>query len=185
MLAPAGTGRGETRSVTRGDDEDVKTLLLLRHAKSSWDDPGLDDHERPLSKRGRRDAPRMGRLLREEKLVPAVVLCSTAQRARETVEAVSGASGLSGEPRYLPGLYMASPADILTALRAVEPGARTAMVVGHNPGIEELIAVLTGAAEHLPTAALAEIALPVKSWKDLRAGVRGKLVHVWRPKDLE
>jgi len=163
----------------------VKTLILLRHAKSSWDDPGLDDHDRPLNKRGRRDAPRMGRLLRDEKVLPDVVLCSTAERARETAEAVAEASGFSGETRFLRALYLAGPAEILAALRAVETGVPTAMVVGHNPGIEELLAVLTGAAEHLPTGALARIALPVKTWKDLEPGIRGKLVRLWRPKDLE
>jgi phosphohistidine phosphatase len=163
----------------------VKTLLLLRHAKSSWDDPGLDDHDRPLNKRGRRDAPRMGRLLRDEKLLPDVVLCSTAERARETADATSEASGFSGETRFLRGLYLASPADILAALRAIEADVRTAMVVGHNTGIEELLALLTGAGEHLPTGALARISLPVKGWKELGPGVRGRLVGLWRPKDLD
>ncbi len=163
----------------------MKTLLLLRHAKSSWDDPGLDDHDRPLNRRGRRDAPRMGRLLREEELLPDVVLCSTAERARETAEAVSEASGFSGDTRFLRRLYLAGPSEILAAVRTVEADTRTAMVIGHNPGMEEMLAELTGAAEHLPTAALARISLPVKSWKDLGSGVRGRVVKIWRPKDLD
>lgn len=163
----------------------MKTLLLLRHAKSSWDDPALDDHDRPLSKRGRRDAPRMGRLLRDEKIVPDVILSSTAERARETAAAVAEASGFSGESRLLRALYLAGPAEILAALRAVRGDARSAMVVGHNPGIEELLSDLTGAETHLPTAALARIDLTVRLWGGLEPGVRGRLVHLWRPKDLD
>jgi phosphohistidine phosphatase len=163
----------------------LKTLLLLRHAKSSWDDPGLDDHDRPLNKRGRRDAPRMGRLVRDEEIVPDVILCSTAERARETAEAVAEASGFSGETRFLHALYLAGPGEILASLRRVGPEVETAMVVGHNPGIEELLFGLTGVGEGLSTAALARVSLPVPRFRDLRAGVRGKLVGLWRPKDLD
>jgi phosphohistidine phosphatase len=159
----------------------VKTLLLLRHAKSSWDDPGLDDHDRPLNKRGRRDAPRMGRLLLEEKLVPDEILCSTAARARETAEEVKEASGFAGDVRFSRTLYLAGSREILAAVRTVAPAAGTAMVIGHNPGIEELLDALTGAGKHLSTAALARIALPVERWRDIGSRTSGTLVHLWRP----
>ena len=132
----------------------MKTLLVLRHAKSSWDDPALGDHERPLNKRGRRDAPRMGELVREHGLIPDVVISSDAVRARLTAEAVVEAARYAGEILVDHHLYMASPADILSRLRTVREKAETVMIVGHNPGLEELVAQLTGERPDLPTAAL-------------------------------
>jgi phosphohistidine phosphatase len=114
----------------------MKTLLVLRHAKSSWNDPALDDHERPLNKRGRRDAPRMGELLREHGLIPDVVISSDAVRARLTAEAVAGAAGYAGAIVLDPRLYLAGPADILSLLQRVRGKAETVMIVGHNPGLE-------------------------------------------------
>ena len=163
----------------------MKTLLLLRHAKSSRDEIAVADHDRPLNKRGRRDAPRMGRLLREEGIVPDLVLCSTAERARETARAVAEASGFSGETRLERTLYLAGPSRILATLQGLPPEVKTAMVVGHNPGLEELLGLLTGEEERFPTAALARIALPLKTWKDLDPRVRGKLMSLWRPKEVE
>src|SRR5512139_452310 len=97
----------------------MKTLLVLRHAKSSWNDPALDDHERPLSTRGRRDGPRMGALVREYGLMPDVVISSDAVRARLTAEAVAAAARYAGETLLDRRLYMASPADIRSLLRTV------------------------------------------------------------------
>jgi phosphohistidine phosphatase len=162
----------------------MKTLLVLRHAKSSWSDPALDDHERPLNTRGRRDAPRMGELVREYGLIPDVVISSDAVRARLTAEAVIEAARYGGEIRLDPRLYMAGPADILSLLRTVGKKTETVMIVGHNPGLEELVAQLTGAWQDLPTAALAQIALPIDQWRDLTLSTRGTLVGHWRPKQL-
>src|SRR5688572_5475639 len=115
----------------------MKTLLVLRHAKSSWKETALDDHERPLNKRGRRDGPRMGKLIREHGLTPDVIISSDAVRARLTAEAVAAAAGYSREIRLEEALYAASPADILAVLRtATTTTAGTVMIVGHNPGLE-------------------------------------------------
>ena len=162
----------------------MKTLLVLRHAKSSWDDPALDDHERPLNTRGRRDAPRMGELVREYGLIPDVVLSSDAVRARLTAEAVAEVAGYEGEILLDPNLYMAGPADILSRLPSVRENAKTVMIVGHNPGLEQLVEQLTGKRHDLPTAALAQIGLPIDQWRDLRRSTRGTLVGLWRPKEL-
>ena len=163
----------------------MKTLLVLRHAKSSRDDRTLDDHERPLNERGQRDAPRMGALLREYGLVPDLILSSDALRARQTAEAAAKAAHYAGEVRLDPRLYGASPADIVRVLRTVdETNASTVMIVGHNPGLEELVARLTLERQDLPTAALAQIALPVDQWRDLTVSRRGSLVGLWRPKEL-
>jgi phosphohistidine phosphatase len=116
----------------------MKTLLVLRHAKSSWNDPARDDHERPLNKRGRRDGPRMGELVREYGLLPDLVISSDAVRARLTAEAMAEAARYAGEVLLDQHLYLASPAEILSRLRAVRESAGTVMIVGHNPGLEEL-----------------------------------------------
>ena len=162
----------------------MKTLLVLRHAKSSWSDPALDDHERPLNKRGRRDGPRMGKLMREYGLIPDMVISSDAARARLTAEAVVEASRCAGEILLDQRLYMASPADILALLRTVGEKAETVMIVGHNPGLEDLVARLTGERQDMPTAALAQIVLPIDQWRDLELSNRGTLSGHWRPKEL-
>jgi phosphohistidine phosphatase len=162
----------------------MKTLLVLRHAKSSWNDPALDDHERPLNKRGRRDAPRMGELVREYGLIPDVVISSDAVRARLTAEAVAEAARYAGEILLAPQLYMAGPADILSLLPTVRKNAGTVMIVGHNPGLEKLVEQLTGERQDLPTAALAQISLRIDRWRDLKPSTRGTLVGLWRPEEL-
>ena len=162
----------------------MKTLLVLRHAKSSWNDSARDDHERPLSKRGRRDGPRMGKLLREYGLRPDIVISSDAVRARRTAEAVAEAARYAGEILLDHYLYMAGPADILSRLRTVRENAETVMIVGHNPGLEELVEHLTGQRQDLPTSALAQIVLPIDQWRDLKLTTRGTLMGHWRPKAL-
>ena len=148
----------------------MKTLLVLRHAKSSWHDPALDDHDRPLNKRGQQDGPRMGELVREHRLTPDVIISSDAVRARLTAEAVAEAARYTSEILLDPHLYLASPAGILAVLRTVrETKAGTVMIVGHNPGLEELVEQLTGEQHDLPTAALARIVLPIDRWRDLRS----------------
>lgn len=164
----------------------MKTLLVLRHAKSSWNDGALADHDRPLNERGERDAPRMGNLLRQQRLTPDVIISSDAVRARMTAEAVAEAARYAGEIRLEPLLYGAAPDDILVVLRAApDSNAATVMIVGHNPGLEALVGQLTGERQDLPTAALAQIDLPIDRWRDLDESTRGTLVDLWRPKELE
>jgi phosphohistidine phosphatase len=162
----------------------MKTLLVLRHAKSSWDDQALGDHERPLNTRGERDGPRMGRLVREHRLTPDVIVSSDAVRARLTAEAVADAARYAGDILLDRDLYAASPADIVSVLRKVREKAGIVLVVGHNPGLEELVARLTGQQEDLPTAALAQVVLPIDTWRDLTLSTRGTLAGLWRPRDL-
>jgi phosphohistidine phosphatase len=163
----------------------MKTLLVLRHAKSSWNEPGVEDHERSLNARGRRDARRMGDLVREQGLIPDVIISSDALRARLTAEAVAEAARYPGEIVFDHRLYLASPADIVAVLRTVpETNAETVMIVGHNPGFEQLVAQLTREQQDFPTAAVAQIALPIDRWDDVEASTRGALVELWRPKEL-
>lgn len=162
----------------------MKTLLILRHGKSSWDHPDLPDHDRPLKERGRRDAPRMGKLLKEERLVPESIVCSTAERACRTTELVAEHCGYSGTIQYTDTLYHGSLEDFTGALNDVSGNPDPVLIVGHNPGLEELVRALTGQEERLPTAALARVSLPIERWNELTLGTKGALEDVWRPKAL-
>ncbi|HPM80322.1 MAG TPA: histidine phosphatase family protein [Candidatus Anammoximicrobium sp.] len=162
----------------------MKILLLLRHAKSSWDDPALPDHDRPLTERGKKDAKRIGQLLRELGLVPDLIVSSTAQRARKTASKVAKACGYIGEVEVTSRLYQAYPSQFIEVLREVGNEYATVLVVAHNPGLEELVPHLTGQVETMPTAALAQVSLDIERWPDLTVPPGGRLLQVWRPKDL-
>lgn len=162
----------------------VKTILVMRHAKSSWDQEDTPDHDRPLNKRGRHDAPRMGDLLKTEGLLPDLIISSTAKRARSTVELVAGASDYGGDVRWEESLYATGPEAHIAILRTLPADVGRVMVVGHNPGLEELVAMLTDEWASLPTSALAEVKLNISNWADLGYEPVGKLAHVWRPKEL-
>ncbi|HXV60515.1 MAG TPA: histidine phosphatase family protein [Vicinamibacteria bacterium] len=160
----------------------MKTLMLLRHAKSSWKDETLDDHERPLNKRGKRAAPLMGRLIKKEALVPDLIISSTAVRARRTAEAVAETSGYARAVELDEELYLA-PAGKLLDVAARVPGdtVRRLLLVAHNPGMEDLVAMLSGRSERFPTAALAVFELSVDRWRDVALGVETRLVSLFRP----
>ena len=162
----------------------MKTLLILRHAKSSWDNLRLSDYERPLNKRGQRDAPRMGQLLRDEELVPDLIVTSSANRAQTTAELVATACDYEHDILYTRHLYHAGPDAYLEVLHELGQEYARVMVVGHNPGMEYLVALLTGESIRMPTATLVQVELPVEQWTDLDDEVLGRLVNVWRPKEL-
>lgn len=169
-------------------------LLLLRHAKSDWDDPTLEDHERPLAARGRQAAPRMARHLTRTPLRPDLVLCSTARRARQTLDLVRPA--LPPVPIvHEDALYTFEASALLDRLRTCPPEARVVMVVGHNPALEDLALHLSSGQQEanrdhpvhrlrhkFPTAALATLGLSV-GWSEL-AGGTGWVDDFVRPKDL-
>jgi len=163
----------------------MKTLLLLRHAKSSWKDSDIDDHERPLNKRGKKDAPKMGRLLNNEHLLPDLIISSSAKRCRKTTEHVIHASGYRGETRISNELYEAT-ADTLVDLFAKQPDEVTRLLlIGHNPGLEELLERLIGVYTPLTTAALCLIELPIETWSEINDETRGTLMKTWQPRELE
>jgi len=163
----------------------MKSLLILRHAKSSWKFANLTDHERPLNKRGRQDAPRMGRLIRREGLLPDMILTSTAVRAITTATLVAAACGYGREPRSVPSFYLADSRDYLETLLRLDDDCQRVLIVGHNPGIEQLVQITGGADETMPTAALAHVRLPIERWVELSAHLPGQLVEVWRPKEID
>jgi phosphohistidine phosphatase len=160
-----------------------RRLLLLRHAKSSWDDPTLDDHARPLAPRGREAAKLISKHLRDEGIEISLVLCSSARRAVETVGLVAP----TGELRIAPGLYAASADQLLECLQSVPPDAETVMLVGHNPSIQELATDLAGDPSELegrkfPTGALATLSFG-RPWPELAFG-EADLVSFVTPRQL-
>lgn len=162
----------------------MKTLLVFRHAKSSRKDDTLDDHDRPLNKRGNQTAPRMGRWIAEQNAVPELILSSTAKRAKSTAKKAAKAMGYEGKIRYDKSLYLAEPSAYLQAVQTHAKAQTRVMIVGHNPGLQDLVQAMTGMEQALPTAALAEIRLAIASWQDLQSDTTGELCHLWRPRDL-
>ena len=160
----------------------MRTLYLLRHAKSSWKDASLSDFERPLKRRGREAAQRIGERLAQEKLKNPMLICSPAMRTRETAELVLKSLKLRVEERWDERIYEASLRDLLQVVAEIPDDKTVVILIGHNPGFEELLAFLTGESRRMPTAALAKIKLDV-SWKDVEAS-SGKLDWFVTPKEL-
>ncbi|GIK55087.1 MAG: histidine phosphatase family protein [Chloroflexi bacterium] len=161
----------------------TKTLLIMRHAKSDWDNTRLSDHARPLNKRGKQDAPLMGKLLKDEDLTPDLIITSTAERALTTAELVALACDYGGELVTTGRFYHADPATYLELLQGVDDQYNRVMIVGHNPGMEELLYDLTDQAEHFTTANIAHVELPISSWAQLNEDTTGNLLNLWRPKE--
>jgi phosphohistidine phosphatase len=169
-----------------------KTVILLRHAKSAWDDPSAADIDRPLNERGRRDAPRMGRWLVGNGLEPDQVLCSTAVRTRETWDLIAPCFRSAPPVSYRKSLYLAEPPTLLAEIRRVPAATRTLLLLGHNPGLELLAQVLVAQgdaevraalAEKFPTAAAAVIAFEDTTFADIAPDI-GRLVAFMAPKRL-
>ena len=161
----------------------MKTLFLLRHAKSSWKDESLPDFERPLNRRGKHAAERIGRYLKHEAIVPELVLSSPALRARETIERVAKAAKWTPEILFDQRIYEAGGLRLLDVVSQIENERKTALLVGHNPGIQELLMLLTGESKKVPTAALLKIELKSSKWSTA-ADKRAKLAWLVKPRDL-
>ena len=188
------TGMVATRLAARGIiGAPMRQLLLFRHAKSSWDDPQLSDHARPLNLRGRDAAAAMAKEMRRLGLAPDLVLVSSARRTLQTLAALDP---WDRPPRIEPmdALYLAPAADLLAALQAASPAARCVMLVGHNPGLHDLAVMLAGAhavtndahmrrlVSGYPSGALSEFSVAVP-WSELDAN-GARLTRFLRPSDL-
>lgn len=169
-----------------------RRIYLLRHAKSSSDDAARDDHDRDLAPRGRQAAERMGVYCAAEGIAPALVLCSTARRTRETLARL--VPHLKGTERIEleDGLYLAGATDLLRRLRRLEDPVRSVMLIGHNPGMHQFALLLCGGGDaaalarlraKYPTGGLAEIALTVDRWRDADTG-QGRLARFVVPREL-
>ncbi len=160
----------------------MKTLYILRHAKSSWSYPELADYDRPLNDRGLSSAPFMGDLIAGKGYEPSIVLCSPAERAKVTAELVKEHAGIGAEIQFDARIYEASPNSLKQVVSEIDDSVDSAMLVGHNPGIEGFIRYLTNETEAMPTAALAVINTEIDTWAAISAGC-GTLTTIYRPKD--
>jgi phosphohistidine phosphatase len=167
----------------------TRELLILRHAKSDWGDPHRPDHQRPLNTRGKHDAPRIGAWMSAQKLQPDYILCSTATRARQTLARVlENLPGHTDEISYDERAYLAELDSLLDLLSEIPPAYQRVMLVGHNPGLDQLVSYisrsappLTDSGKLMTTAALAQLRLP-DDWSALRA--QGELLALVRPRNL-
>ena len=171
----------------------MKTLTLLRHAKSGWDDPVARDFDRPLNARGQRAAAVIGRYLRSEELTYDRVLASPAVRVTETIAGVEGGYGGALAPDWDKRIYLASAATLLDLVREQSDAVARLLMVGHNPGLEDLAMLLVPAGQgaardaleaKFPTATLAVIELPIDHWHDAGRGI-ARLERFVRPRDLD
>jgi len=160
----------------------MKTLFLLRHAKSSWKEADIADFDRPLNERGRRAAPFMGRLLKERGFAPDLIISSPAKRARKTAKLVKAGGEYEAEIVFDDRIYEASASTLLYVAGEIDDSIDSVMLVGHNPGMEGAVRVLTGRPEPMPTAAVAVIDLDIDTWKQIASG-RGTLHAIFRPRD--
>jgi phosphohistidine phosphatase len=161
----------------------VKTLFLVRHAKSSWDDPMLDDFDRPLDRRGKKDAPRVGKRLRKEKIRPDIIISSPAKRALKTARAIAEQLRFPLKKiRKDASVYEADTAALMIAVRGIKDKHGTAMLFGHNPGISDLARFLTGEnTGDIPTCGVYGMEFACKSWKKISKG-KGKEILYISPK---
>ena len=163
-----------------------KQLLIMRHAKSSWKDLGQTDFERELNNRGQRVAPQMGQFLVDQGVVPDKVISSSASRATQTTELVAEAAKIDvADVQFVKYLYHAPADEYLDALERFDgENVERLMMVGHNPGLEELIYRLAKSHERMPTAAIAQFDLGDQDWISIRRPFKAKLLAVWRPKEI-
>ncbi len=147
----------------------MKTILFMRHAKSDWGPQYSSDFERPLNARGQRDAPAMAAFLAQRGLLPEHIVSSPAARARLTAEFFAHEDSFSGRLEFDRRIYLASPNMLLAVIRDLPEGVERAMLVGHNPGLEDVIEVLCGGNVRMPTAAIASLRLYADIWREVGA----------------
>ena len=170
----------------------MKQLAILRHAKSDWGNPGLTDFDRPLNKRGRKAAKKMGRILRERGLAFGQIVSSPAQRAKETVERFRIGYEQDCDVRFEPSIYLASTGTLLGLVNGLSDDAGTVMIVGHNPGFHDIVLRLTRengdglrdkVGANFPTGAFALIDFPVEKWADVEPA-SGEIRLVIFPREI-
>jgi len=183
-------GVGLTVTGVGGQGRAMRIVFLLRHAKSLWSDPTLSDIDRPLAPRGERAAKTIARYVRRKRIRPALVLCSPSVRTRQTLEAIEPSLGKSCSVELVPALYGASHKELLRLLQTLPDGVASVMLVGHNPGLQELALALASAGadlprleERLPTGALATLVADCESWAALMPG-DAELADYVVPRDL-
>lgn len=160
----------------------MKNLLLVRHGKSSWNFPGLSDHDRPLNDRGKRDAPNIGAALAQRGVIPDAILSSTAVRALSTARIIAGELGFPGESMVTQhDIYLASSNTLQRVIQGMDEAVNTALIVGHNPGMHELAVELSGgeSIKSFPTLSVARLELNVVDWSEARPGCGLLIEHLY------
>jgi phosphohistidine phosphatase len=165
----------------------MKTLFLMRHAKSSWKESNISDHDRPLNRRGKHDAPLMGKLLRDQKMNLDLIISSTALRAETTANLIAKAVRYKGKIILDKSIYNAEPIDLLSILSNSSDEYNSILLVGHNPTMEETVQMITNSPEiTMATCAIAHLTLSIDTWTDLKEKqtFSNKLENFWTPKEL-
>ena len=159
----------------------TKTLLLMRHGKSSWKDKKIPDRERPLKKRGKAASAEIGKILRENELIPQAILSSPALRASETAEIVAKESGFPGKVTFIDSFYMAEPDVYINYLKGLDDSLERVMIVSHNPGLEAFMQLLDGRLEALPTGSMVYLCLNINHWSNLSFETDAEMIGFWDP----
>ena len=159
----------------------TKTLLLMRHGKSSWKDKKIPDYERPLKKRGKAASAEIGKILRENELIPQAILSSPALRASETAEIVAKESGFPGKITFIYSFYMAEPDVYINYLKGLDDSLERVMIVSHNPGLEAFMQLLDGRLEALPTGSMVYLCLNINHWSNLSFETDAEMIGFWDP----
>jgi phosphohistidine phosphatase len=160
----------------------MKTLILMRHAKSSWKDHDISDFDRPLKKRGKKDAQAIAKIILDKELMPQKIMASSAKRARRTAEILIEETKASAPVEYLDQLYMAEVSVYFDLIKSLPNDLERVMPIGHNPGLESLLQVLSSQIESLPAGAMALVSVPVKSWSELTPETKCDLIDLYKPK---
>ncbi len=163
----------------------MKTLFLMRHAKSSWSNRTLCDEERPLNARGKRDAVRMGKFLTQLGISPSIIITSDAKRAMKTTKRLIKASGFNGPLEVNPDLYATTMNQHIKVLNQQLDRHSSVLLIAHNPTLEDLLSQLTGSWFDLKTATIAELSLPLKSWSELTVQSKATLKNIWYPREIK
>lgn len=159
----------------------MKTVIFMRHGKSSWAEPDQSDHKRPLQNRGIKAARRIRQQLDDQGLRPDVILSSDATRTRQTVEHL----GFDTNVQFLPELYLAPERTYIETLLGQEESVKIALMVGHNPGLEILVSTLCGKEIAFPTAATAVFTVEADIWQDITSSEKWTLRELWYPRELD
>jgi len=161
----------------------MKTLLIMRHAKSSWKEQELPDHDRPLKKKGRKDVANMAKILKKKALVPDLILSSPAIRAKDTAKLMVEKLNFKGKLEFVENFYMAEPETYIQKIATVSGKVENLLIIGHNPGLEGLVMTLGDKIVSLPTGSIAKIYLFIDKWSELTTETDGEINHLWIPED--
>lgn len=162
----------------------MKTLLVMRHAKSSWKDQEIPDHDRPLKKRGRKDIVNMAKLLKKKGLVPDYIISSTAVRAKDTASLMIEKLNYKEKSEFIEEFYMAEPETYIEHISKVPDKVNTLLIIGHNPGLEGLVMTLGDKITSLSTGSIAKLYLFIDKWSELTSDTDGEINHVWVPEEF-